>query len=234
MWIGLALTFLVGVSGSAQEQHFYRIGSGTTSVITAMSPDGWLTWSNAIAGGTCTVEHATTLGLTLAGIGHDITLGFLPYANWHSQIDEFQLNQQNAYGKSVLEQANSEIHIEALLNYPKAENLPPEIMKAVERTAYLDTQYTEQIEEVSVDSDLYRFRLERNTTTAQITYSWLKDKQPEALIVPNGLILEFGVVFQVALYLDIPVTTYEFGEQKERVWLAQNKSTEQYQIVAKR
>ena len=57
----MALSFMVGVSGSAQEQHFYRMSSGTTSVITAISPDGWLTWSNAAVGGTCTVEHATSL-----------------------------------------------------------------------------------------------------------------------------------------------------------------------------
>jgi sulfatase modifying factor 1 len=59
VWVAMAL--LVGVSASAQEQHFYRISSGTTTVITAISPDGWLTWSNAAVGGTCTVEHATSL-----------------------------------------------------------------------------------------------------------------------------------------------------------------------------
>ena len=51
VWIGATLAFLVGVSVSSQEQHFYRVSSGTTSVITAMSPDGWLTWSNAMVGG---------------------------------------------------------------------------------------------------------------------------------------------------------------------------------------
>jgi hypothetical protein len=42
------------------------------------------------------------------------------------------------------------------------------------------------------------------------------------LVVPNGSILEFGIAFQVARHLDIPTVSFEFGEQDERIWLAQN------------
>ncbi len=168
------------------------------------------------------VRHTTTLGLALAGIGHDVTLGYLPYANWRINIDKFQIRQQNAYGRSVLKLAKPAIHIEELLNHPRKDSLPEKLQKAIERTSYLDTQYTEQIEEISIDSDLFRFRIDRNRLAAQIAYVWLENNQPDALIVPNGLILEFGIVFQVARYLDIPVTTYEFGEQKQRTWIAQN------------
>ena len=42
------------------------------------------------------------------------------------------------------------------------------------------------------------------------------------VILPNGTILEFGAIYQVARYLDIPIVTYEFGEQRDRIWLAQN------------
>lgn len=168
------------------------------------------------------IQHTTTLGLTLAGIGHDVTLGYLPYANRHIEIDEFQIRQQNAYGRSVLKLAKPAIQIDDLLNHSRSDNLPAELQKAVARTAYLDTQYIEQIEEVSIESDLYRFRLERNKIAAEIAYSWLQKNKPDVLIIPNGLILEFGVVYQIARYLGIPVTTYEFGEQKQRIWLAQN------------
>ncbi|MBT3240592.1 MAG: hypothetical protein HON98_08930 [Chloroflexi bacterium] len=168
------------------------------------------------------VEHTATLGLTLAGLGYDVTLGFLPFANWHTRIDDFQIRQQNAYGNSVLNKAKPEIHIEELINYPRAETLPLEIIEIVEKTSFLDTQYDEQIEQVSKESPLYEFRVERNTDAARIAYQWLSDYQPDALIVPNGLILEFGIFFQVARHLEIPVTTYEFGEQKQRTWLAQN------------
>ena len=35
--------------------------SSTTTVITAFTGDGWLTWSNAVSGGTCTIERADHL-----------------------------------------------------------------------------------------------------------------------------------------------------------------------------
>ena len=44
----------------------------------------------------------------------------------------------------------------------------------------------------------------------------------DAIALPNGSILEFGMTFKVAQYLGIPVTTYEYGEQSERIWMAQN------------
>jgi hypothetical protein len=40
------------------------------------------------------------------------------------------------------------------------------------------------------------------------------------VVTPNGSILEFGAIFQVARWLGIPVVTYEFGEQRNRIWLA--------------
>jgi hypothetical protein len=46
--------------------------------------------------------------------------------------------------------------------------------------------------------------------------------RPDVVIVPNGSMLEFGITYKVAEYLGIPTVTYEFGEQSERIWLAQN------------
>jgi hypothetical protein len=42
------------------------------------------------------------------------------------------------------------------------------------------------------------------------------------VLTPNGSILEMGAVYQVARHLEIPVVTYEFGEQRGRIWLARN------------
>jgi hypothetical protein len=50
----------------------------------------------------------------------------------------------------------------------------------------------------------------------------LQDNRPDVVIVPNGTILEFGVVYEVAQFLKIPVVTYEFDNQQQRIWLAQN------------
>ncbi|NMC13501.1 MAG: hypothetical protein GYA34_11545, partial [Chloroflexi bacterium] len=53
-------------------------------------------------------------------------------------------------------------------------------------------------------------------------YSWMKSNLVDVVLTPNGSILENGAVFQVARYLNLPVMTYEFSEQRERIWLAQN------------
>jgi hypothetical protein len=45
---------------------------------------------------------------------------------------------------------------------------------------------------------------------------------PDVLLTPNGSILEMGAVYQTARHLGIPVVTYEFGEQRGRIWAAQN------------
>jgi hypothetical protein len=40
--------------------------------------------------------------------------------------------------------------------------------------------------------------------------------------VPNGTIQELGVAYRVAKYTNIPVSTYEFSDQKNCIWMAQD------------
>jgi hypothetical protein len=77
-------------------------------------------------------------------------------------------------------------------------------------------------EDVDPKSELYQMRLERDQLHARVILKWLQDQHPDVVIVPNGSMLEFGIAFKVARYLEIPVMSYEFGEQSERMWLAQN------------
>src|SRR5581483_4904489 len=76
----------------------------------------------------------------------------------------------------------------------------------------------------SSDRAVYDLRLERNTFAALAALRWMQVNQPEVVLVPNGLILEMGIVFRVARYLGIPATTFEFNDQREQIWLAQNSS----------
>ncbi len=48
------------------------------------------------------------------------------------------------------------------------------------------------------------------------------EERPEMLLTPNGSILEMGAIYQAARHLGLPAVTYEFGEQRGRIWLAQN------------
>ena len=52
------------------------------------------------------IEHTALLGIALAAQGHKVTLGYLPYAEWQSPINRFDLRRQNAYASKVLSQAS--------------------------------------------------------------------------------------------------------------------------------
>jgi hypothetical protein len=168
------------------------------------------------------IEHATLVGMTLAGLGHSVTFSYLPYARWQLPIDPFSLRRQNLYADSVLAKSSPIIKVVPLLNHGNARRIPPELSHAVELVSLRDTQYTLQVEEVSLDSDLYRLRFQRNCAAACAAFFYLRRHKPDVILIPNGTILEFGVLYQVARFLDIPVVTYEFGEQRHRIWLAQN------------
>ncbi len=47
------------------------------------------------------IEHAAVMGATLAGLGHDVTLGYLPYHDWQNSINKFDLRRQNLYGRGT-------------------------------------------------------------------------------------------------------------------------------------
>ena len=168
------------------------------------------------------IEHASLLGMALAGLGHSVTLSFLPYARWQEPIDPFNLRQQNLYAEAVLAKASPIVKVVPLLNHVKGRRLPSELVQAVELVSLRDTQYTLQVEQVSLESDLYKLRLQRNHAAASAAFFYLRRHKPDVVILPNGTILEFGVIYKVARFLDIPVVTYEFGEQRDRIWLAQN------------
>jgi hypothetical protein len=168
------------------------------------------------------LEHATLLGMALAGMGHSVTLSFLPYARWQVPIDAFNLRRQNVYAEGVLTKASPLLKVVPLLSQSRAARLPSELQQAVNTVSLHDTQYTLQVEEISLESDLYKLRLHRNHSAAIAAFSYLRRHKPDVIILPNGTILEFGVIYQIARYLGIPTVTYEFGEQRNRIWLAQD------------
>jgi hypothetical protein len=168
------------------------------------------------------LEHATLLGMALAGLGHSIALAYLPYARWQLPIEAFNLRRQNVYVQGVLAKAAPLLKVVPLLGLNKTARLPEELQQSVQLITLRDTQYTLQVEEVSQESQLYQLRLQRNQAAAQAIFSCLQKENPDVVILPNGTILEFGIVYQVARHLGIPTVTYEFGEQRDRLWLAQN------------
>lgn len=175
------------------------------------------------------IEHAVLLGLGLAGLGNRPTLLYLPYANWHKPVNRFDLRRHNIYSRKALQAANPLLNTVSLLDVQPARQqkgfateLPDPLKQAIHEVSLRDAQYTLQREEVDLQSELFQLRIERNSEAALAAWTWIQENQPDVVITPNGSILEMGAVYQVARYLEIPVVTYEFGEQQGRIWLAQN------------
>lgn len=168
------------------------------------------------------VEQAAMIGLALRGMGHDVTVAYLPYSDWRKELNPFDLRRQDLYTKRVLSPMDGLVKSVSLLETRKATSLSEELEKAIETASTFDTMYTLQVEDFDRDSELYRLRLRMNRSAALSALALLQDVRPDAVLVPNGLVTELGVFYQVARHLGLQTVTYEFNDQREQIWLSQN------------
>jgi hypothetical protein len=177
------------------------------------------------------IEQAAYFSLTLAGLGHKVTLLTLPYSEWHREMDKLTQKQRVLHTRDALRALSAPdpfVRHETFLGLKPASILPAALKADVEEVSLWDAQYTLMREEVDMDAPrdraLYELRIKRNTFAALAALEWMQTQKPEVILIPNGLILEMGIVFRVARYLDIPAVTFEFNDQREQIWLAQNTS----------
>lgn len=168
------------------------------------------------------VEQAAIIGLTLRGMGHEVSVAYLPYGDWRKPVNAFDLRRQNLYTRRVLAPLNGLVSTISLLDVKAAAELPAELEKSIETVCAYDAMYTNQEENVDRESELYRLRVARNQLAARAAHSYLQQARPEVVLIPNGTITELGAVYQVARHLGLDTVTYEFNDQREQVWIAQN------------
>lgn len=169
------------------------------------------------------IEHTALVGLSLAAQGHQVSLGYLPYSEWNKPINRFDLRRQNSYAHKVLKQAEPLMQIVPFLNlHAPYSRLNDDIMEAIKLVTIYDTQYTLQVEETDEASDIFHMRFERNLEAGRAALWYFQNNRPDVVIIPNGSIQEAGVVYRIARHLRIPTVTYEFGDQRQRIWLGQN------------
>lgn len=168
------------------------------------------------------IEQAAFMSLALAAQGHKVTLGYLPYASWKSEIHLFDLRRQALRTRDLLKPAAGLVNSVNFLDLRPNGPLPPELEGQIGQVSRYDVMYTHQVEEVDATDPLYRLRLERNSSAAGAAIAWLTAHRPDVALIPNGTILELGAVYHAARHLGIPATTYEFNDQREQIWLAQN------------
>jgi hypothetical protein len=174
------------------------------------------------------IEQAAYLCLTLAGLGHRVTLMTLPYSEWHKEMDKLTQRQRVLHTRDALSALTPFVKHTSLLDLKPLAALPVALQGDVKEVSLWDAQYTLMREEVDMDSAkdraLCELRLKRNTFAALAALEWLQAHKPDVVLIPNGMILELGIVFRVARYLNIPAVTFEFNDQREQIWLAQNTS----------
>ncbi|HRQ23434.1 MAG TPA: hypothetical protein PLF42_08430, partial [Anaerolineales bacterium] len=183
------------------------------------------------------IEQSAFLSLALAGLGHDVTLLTLPYSEWHKVKDKFTQRQRILHTKDALASLTALVKHVSMLDpstgsgrrlRPSTFDLPAELQADVKEISLWDAQYTLMREEVDMndpsDRALYDLRIQRNTFAAKAALEWMRTNKPDVVLIPNGLILEMGIVFRVARHLGIDAVTYEFNDQREQIWIAQNSS----------
>jgi len=168
------------------------------------------------------IEQAAIVGLALRGLGHEVTIAYLPYHDWRKDINKFDLRRQDLYTRRVLSPLNGLVHYGSLLDVKPAHALPADLNDDIALVSMYDAQYTDQIEDVDENSAIYKLRLHRNDFAARAALTLMKDLKPDAVLIPNGTITELGAVYRVARHLDLRTVTYEFNDQREQVWIAQN------------
>src|SRR5688572_8632835 len=116
------------------------------------------------------IEQSAYLGLTLAGLGHKVTLLTLPYAEWHKQKDNFTQRQRVLHTRDALSALSPLIEHASMLNLKPASALPERILADIREISLWDSQYTLMREEVDMNNPeeraLYDLRVQRNTFAA--------------------------------------------------------------------
>jgi hypothetical protein len=172
------------------------------------------------------LEYGIVLGLLLKSGGHEVDIAYLPYRDWTTPVTGFDARRGDYYLEQKLRSLGLPLRLRSLM-VSSSTHLPKGLQVQIETQARLDVQYTMQREAIDVQGDnrdaaMYALRLERNRAAAAAAHDLLIDGIYEVVIIPNGSILEFGAVYRVARSLDVDTVSYEFGEQRQRLWLAQN------------
>jgi hypothetical protein len=168
------------------------------------------------------IEQAAIIGLALRALGHDVTIAYLPYHDWRKDINKFDLRRQDLYTRRVLAPLNGLVNYASLFDVQPAPDLPATLLSDISLVSVYDSQYTDQIEDVDKNSAIYKLRLQRNDFAARAALTLIQDLKPDTVLIPNGTITELGAVYRVARHLGLRTVTYEFNDQREQVWIAQD------------
>ena len=77
------------------------------------------------------IEQAALIGLALRGMGHDVGIAYLPYADWRKELNAFDLRRQDRYTRRVLAPLKGLVGFSSLLGVTGRQTLPYALQEAV-------------------------------------------------------------------------------------------------------
>jgi hypothetical protein len=168
------------------------------------------------------IDQIVQTGLVLTGMGYQVTVGYLPDANWNKPTSRYDYRVQNLYARGILSKTRPWLTPVSFMDVRQVRSLPARLQSQVDKVTIIDTQYILQNESVDSNDAIYKMRKKRNDSAARAALAYFQQHRPDVVIVPNGLILEFGAVYEVSRYLGLNTVTYEFGDSANHVWLSRN------------
>src|SRR5215212_8692172 len=93
------------------------------------------------------IEQAAFFSLTLAGLGHKVTLMTLPYSEWHKDMDKLTQKQRALHTRDALSALDPFVKHVSFLDLKPARALPAALQADVEEVSLWDAQYTLMREE---------------------------------------------------------------------------------------
>ena len=172
------------------------------------------------------IEFTSALAALLVGRGCTVDFGFVPFRRWTDPVTTFDHRRQSAYLRSALSPFNGTVKLFDL-SFGTEMSLSSDLQQELEEINRADVQYTVgrewlELAQNAPDRELLDLRRDRNKAAATSALKLCDENSYDAVIVPNGGILEFAAVRAAVRSAGVNVITYEFGEQRERIWIAHN------------
>jgi len=133
------------------------------------------------------IEQAAYISLTLAGLGHKVTLLTLPYSEWHKEKDKLSQKQRALHTRDALASLAPYVQHASFLEIKPTSDLPASLKADIEEVSLWDAQYTLMREEVDMsdagDKALYDLRVKRNTFAALAALEWMQTNKPDVVLI---------------------------------------------------
>ncbi len=158
------------------------------------------------------LEVCLPIAAVLGQLGYQVDLVFLPYDKTHL-AESWYKTIYDRYSYGQLEKINLPgVQISMLSNSNIALNEEEE--KQATEQAKLDVSYILKTGSCDLDQlshqKAFEFRLMRNRAAISALKEYLVNKDYDVLIVPNGVVLEYGAAYRLAKLHDLSTVTFEY------------------------